>query len=295
MRLLVILLAWVLRRQLDARGLLEPDKWQQNLLAKAPGDDRGPRAVFLVVLVYIGLVLLAGLFSWGLGGVTGGLWASLAALLLLLLASGMPAWRQPLKAYGEAWARGDMQAAWHHVNHLLPVERRGESLAPERLHLILAQSLINATFERYFLPIFWYAVLGPAGLVLVVGALALSQHYPGNAVRRLFSQLVTVLAWLPARALSFSFGIAGDLSGWLHEQRRDQHVPGERRPAWLLRGASGALSSFALDPRRFERTHPEAWQDYGRRSLLAVRDLLNRSMLVWITALAVLAIMGWLP
>lgn len=295
MRLLVILLAWALRRQLDARGLLEPDRWQQSLLAKAPGDDRGPRAVILVVLVYAGLVLLAALFSWGLGGITGGLWASLAALVLMLLASGLPAWRQPLKAYSEAWARGDMQGAWHHVHHLLPVERRSESLAPEKLHLVLAQSLINATFERYFLPIFWYALLGPAGLVLVLGALALSQHYPGSGVRRLFSRLLTVLAWVPARALSFSFGIAGDLSGWLHEQRRDQQVPGERRPAWLLRGASGALSSFALDPQRFERTHPEAWPDYGRRSLLAVRDLLNRSMLVWIAALAILAIMGWLP
>lgn len=295
MRLLVILLALVLRRQLDARGLLDPDQWQQRLLSRIPQEERGTRTLYLVLFLYAALVLFTAFLAWGLGGMAGGLWASLVALGLMLVASGMPGWREPLKAYSEAWERGDMQGAWHHVAHLLPPERRGDALAPEALHMLLAQALISQSFERYFMPIFWYALLGPAGLVMVLGALSLSLHSPSRSIRRLFERVLAVLAWLPARVLSFSFGIAGDLTGWLHEQRQERHLPGEARQAWLLRGASGALSSYALDPRRFEQLHPEQWPDYGRRSLLAVRDLLNRSMLVWIAVLAVLAIMGWLP
>ncbi|MDX1589343.1 MAG: regulatory signaling modulator protein AmpE [Oleiphilaceae bacterium] len=295
MRLLVILLALVLRRQMDARGRLDPDQWQRRFMARMPGDERGAGTVYRVLFLYLALVLATALVTWGLGGMAGGLWASLLALLLMLLASGMPGWREPLTAYSEAWERGDMQAAWHHVSHLLPADRRAEALAPETLHLLLAQALINQSFERYFLPIFWYALLGPVGLVLALGALSLSLHYPARSIRRLFARIVTLLAWLPSRMLSFSFAIAGDFTGWLHEQRRERHLPGESRQAWLLRGASGALSSYALDPRRFEQLHPGEWPDYGRRSLWAVRDLLNRSMLVWIAVMAVLAILGWLP
>jgi len=131
--------------------------------------------------------------------------------------------------------------------------------------------------------------------VLILVALAVRNHYPSAPVRERFEQWVNLLAWVPAHLASFSFGVAGDLSGWLNEQRRENRHPGEQRRAWLLRAASGALSSFALDPRQFERYHPEAWSDYGHRSLLAVRDLLNRCMLVWIALLAVLAIMGLLP
>jgi len=103
------------------------------------------------------------------------------------------------------------------------------------------------------------------------------------------------LSWAPAWLLSFSFGIAGDLSGWLHEQKLENRPSGESPRYWLVRTASGALSSYALDPHRFEQHHPEAWPDFGNGSLFAVRNLLNRSMFVWLALLAVLAIMGFCP
>ena len=297
MRLLVILLAWVLRRQLDVRHYMEPDGWQRRLIRRLAGAGSGRTGVqlYLVQSLYVLGVIVVALGTWGLGGWMGGLWATAIALAMLLCATGMPGWREPLALYSEAWNRGDMQSAWHHVSHLLPTERRGEALSPDSLHLQLAESLINTTFERYFLPIFWYAVLGPAGLLLMLGALAIRRHHPTAAVQELFERWVELLAWVPARLLGFSFGIAGDLSGWLQEQKAEARVPGERRPALLLRAANGALSSYALDPRRFEHLHPDSWQEYGGRSLAAVRDLLNRSMLVWIAVLALLAIMGLLP
>lgn len=297
MRLLVILVAWVLRRQLDARGRLEPEQWQRQLLQHAPSDKGNgrPGPLLWVIPVYAIAVLLMGVASWGLSGIAGGLIASLAALVLMVTATGMPGWREPLEDYGEAWRQGDMQRAWNEVSHLLPADQRGAALSPDVLHVEVAASLIHSTFERYFLTIFWYAVLGPAGLLMILGALAVRNHYPSAPVRERFSVWVEWLAWAPAWLLSFSFGIAGDLSGWLNEQKAGHRTPGDSFRTWLVCSASGALSSYALDPRRFEQHHPEAWPDFGNRSLLAVRNLLNRSMLVWLALLAVLAIMGLLP
>lgn len=297
MRLLVILLAWVLRRQLDARGRMDPEQWQRQLLQHAPSDngDGRPGPLRWVIPVYIAAVLLMGVAAWGVSGIAGGIIASLVALVLMVTATGMPGWREPLQDYGDAWREGDMQRAWNEISHLLAADQRSAALSPDVLHMEVATALIHTTFERYFLSIFWYALLGPAGLVLILGALAVRNHYPSAPVRERFRRWVDWLAWAPAWLLSFSFAIAGDLSGWLNEHKSENRPSGESPRGWLVRTASGALSSYALDPRRFEQHHPEAWPDFGNRSLLAVRNLLNRSMFVWLGALAVLAIMGWLP
>lgn len=297
MRLLVVLLAWILRRQLDARGLLDPAQWQRRFLQHAPPEHSNGRGTLRwLVPVYGVLVLAVGGLTWGTSGIAGGLWASLLALVLLVAGgTGMPGWREPLRAYSEAWRAGDMQAAWYHVSSLLPAEQRGAALAPEQLHLSLCGALIQTTFERYFLPLFWYAVLGPAGVVLILVALMLRDHYPSSHVRGLFSRWGFWLAVPPRWLLSFSFALAGDFSGWISEPRNRHPRREDSCGDVLLTAAGSALSSYALDPARFQAHDPDGWLDYGHRSLLAVRNLLNRSMLVWLAALAILALMGGLP
>ncbi|MFE8069477.1 histidine kinase [Marinobacteraceae bacterium S3BR75-40.1] len=293
MRLLVVLMAWFLRRRLDLLQRLDPDRtWRQVMQRLTPlarfGTDTVPWALWILLTLAVALTaVLAAALSQSVGG-----WAAGAlALALLLTMTGLTGWRGPLMAYGQAWQRGDMQGAWHHVQHLLPAEARGAALSPDRLHLTLAETLLGATFERYFLPIFWYVLLGPAGVVLATGSLAFRNHYPEQSVRASFAGLCDLLAWLPRRLLSFTFGVAGDFNGWA----REKHAIGAARSSSeaLLLAASGALSSYALDPRQFERYHPEAWRDFGDRSMHAVRDLINRSMLVWLGIIALFAIFGW--
>lgn len=296
MRLLVVIVAWVLRRQLDARGWLVPGDWQRRLLEHAPAE-RGDGSTTLrwLVPLYGVLVLLTGLLSWGTSGIVGGLWASVLALVLLVAGTGMPGWRNPLRAYSAAWRSGDMQSAWHHISPLLPAEERGAALAPEQLHLSLCGALIQTTFERYFLPLFWYALLGPAGVVLILVALMLRDHYPSTGVRTFFGRWVHWLTVPPRWLLSLSFALAGDLSGWAGEACNRRLRSRDSCGDVLLTAAGSALSSYALDPARFQVHDPDGWPDYGHRSLLAVRNLLNRSLLVWLAVLAVLALMGILP
>lgn len=293
MGFVILLLAYVLRRWLDGSIHEGSDLKLRQLLARWPAVQAGREArarggLILWVLV----ILLVGAIDFSLRQSN---WWALTwplDLAVLVFVMGVPGWRNPLRAYGEAWRRGDAQAAWHHVNHLLAAEDRGLSTEPTHLHRLLTRQLIAVVFERYFLLIFWYALLGPAGAIGARLALALRDHWPHPAARPAFARLVFLLAWIPARLVSISFGIAGDLAGWLANRRGRLIAFRADAASLLFDSANGALSSYSLDPERFARTHPDEWQDYGERSLRAVRDLLNRSMFVWICGLALLAIIG---
>jgi len=294
MRLLVVLIAWFLRRRLDLAQRLDPDSLWRGLFAHLPAvpDRWAPKHRWVVLAVFMLVVLVTAAVAEWLNYSVGSWAAGLLALALFLPTTGLPGWREPLEAYAQSWRRGDNQGAWHHVRHLLPAHKQSRAIAPDALHLLLVETLILATFERYFRPVFWYLVLGPAGLMLAVLGHGLQHHHPAQPVRSLFHEMCWWVDWAPRHLLSLSFGLAGDFSGWSH-QRQAVGRAGTTSEALLL-AASGALSSYSLDPRRFQQFHPEQWPDYGLRSLDAVRELLNRSMVVWITAVAILAILGWI-
>ncbi|WP_111496644.1 MULTISPECIES: regulatory signaling modulator protein AmpE [Marinobacter] len=293
MGFVILLVAYVMRRFLDSSPREGAEGWLRRALARFPGVAAGREAraglglallVLLVVAVAVLNIALQRSPVWPLT------W--LLDLVVLLAMMGVPGWRNPLGAYGEAWRRGDAQAAWHHVNHLLPAPERGLATEPRELHRLLARQFVAVVFERYFLVIFWYVLAGPAGAVGARLAVALRDHWPHPAGRETFARFVFPIAWIPARLLSISFGVAGDLAGWMGGAGRRILSPGMAAADLLFDSANRALSSYSLDPDRFARTHPDEWQDYGERSLRAVRDLMNRSLFVWICALALLAIGG---
>jgi AmpE protein len=149
-----------------------------------------------------------------------------------------------------------------------------------------------AVFQRFFLVAFWYVVGGIGLAILVRGLVALAQQWPQAAARPRYLKACEWFGWIPVRLLSITFGIAGDLSGWLAEARPVITGISKKTSEVLMISANGSLTGYALDPGRFSRVHPDEWASFGGRSLSAVRGLLNRSMLVWICVLALLVIAG---
>lgn len=306
MSFFVILLGYLVRRQLDAKGRWDSQARLEKaiLWMAALRTGQTPLWALASLLLWIALLLLA--LKWFASPLVGLFVDHLLGLVLLVLLMGYPAWRMPLKAYAEAWRRADLQAAWHHVRHLLPDPERGDASvrsdmkgdmsgdmnSAEALHQTLSAAVLTMAFERYFLIIFWFFLLGPAGVLLSRGLLAIRDHWPDARVRQQFASWARLMAWLPALALSATFSLAGDLAGWLSQWRQQTDVASRGLPVLLFDAAKGALSSDALDPRRFKLLHPEEWPDFASLSLLALRDLLNRSMLIWFAALALLTIGG---
>lgn len=293
MPLLVFLLAYFLRRRLDVTGKADSDDWFRNLFQRVGSSSPDQEANMVPGLVLVGgLSLVLFYADWfatvrGLGAIVHPL-----ELVVLVAIMGAPGWNGLLRAYSEAWQRGDMQAAWHHVKDHLPASERGKAGAPDAMHLSLSSRFMMTVFERYFLVAFWYVVGGIGFAVFARGVVALRDHWPQVAARTRFVMLVELLSWIPARLLSFSFGLVGDLTGWLREGRRYLQTPSAAAEPVLMAGASSALTGYALDPQRFASLHPDEWSDFGGRSLRAIRDLLNRSMLVWVCILALLVIAG---
>lgn len=293
MSLVVFLIAYVIRRRLDRADHLASDeiwrRWFHRWGRIEAGQERSVwRGALLVVLPSLAL---AG--AWALSSEAGYRYALYPLeLVLMVVLMGAPGWRKVLRAYSDAWRRGDMQAAWHHVQERLPASERGAALSPEAMHLSVSRALMVSVFERFFLVVFWYAVGGIALAFLARGLVALAGQWPQAAARERYQRAARLIGWIPSRLLSCTFGLAGDLAGWSREIRKVFPGFGKKTADVLMISANGSLTGYALDPARFSELHPEEWPDFGGRSLSAIRDLLNRSMLVWICAFALLVIAG---
>ncbi|WP_296936132.1 regulatory signaling modulator protein AmpE [uncultured Marinobacter sp.] len=290
---IVFLLAYMVRRRLDSLDLLSGDevwrRWFRKGSRVRAGHESGIAMGLALVLLPAVLLGLAEYLLWSSG------WRLAAyplEFLVLVVLMGTPGWRQALRAYAEAWQRGDMQSAWHHVKDLLPADERGAAASPEAMHLSLSKALMVSVFQRFFLVAFWYVVGGIGLAVLARGVVALADQWPQAAARPRFAKMSDLAGWIPARLLALTFGIAGDLAGWLRETRQTLTGVTKKAGEVLMISANGSLTGYALDPARFSRIHPDEWTAFGGRSLRAVRDLLNRSMLVWICTLALLVISG---
>lgn len=289
----IMLLAYVTRRNLDGTGSLDTASiWRQAFKWGASALSGRKSRVWpgIVIVTIPALVLLA--FEYALRTFSVSVLSALVDYLMLVLLMGAPGWKSRLEAYIEAWRRGDMQAAWHHVKDSLPAREQGVASAPENLHLSISSRFMVMIFERYFLIIFWYVVGGIAVAFLVRAVLALRDHWPQAAARPGFGAVANILSWLPVRMLSFTFGLAGDLSGWLRAGRSSMSTLSVPPSKVLLDAANSALTGYALEPSRFRKLHTGEWSEYGGRSFSAIRDLLNRSMLVWVCVLALLVIAG---
>lgn len=292
MAFVIFLLAYLLRRRLDNLAHQDHDGLWRRLFRSGRTTTPGEESRVWPGLLLVGLPAL--LLVLGDHLLTAAHWRILGypiEFVLLVVLMGVPGWRQHLEAYTMAWGRGDMQGAWHHIRDSLPERHRADAVTPEAMHLLLSRQFLAAVFERYFLVAFWYVVGGIGFALMARGIIALRDHWPQVAARERFERWSELVSWLPSRVLSCTFGLAGDLSGWLRSGRSTllSVISTEQT---LIVGANSALTGYALDPARFAELHPDECSRFADRSVIAVRDLLNRSMLIWICAIALLVIAG---
>jgi membrane protein required for beta-lactamase induction len=80
--------------------------------------------------------------------------------------------------------------------------------------------MVFEAHTRIFAPLFWFAVLGPAGVVLFSIAASLrTTVQPNERVGQVLMRLFEILAWLPARLLLLGCGLAGTLAPTVHAWR----------------------------------------------------------------------------
>lgn len=290
--LLVVLLVCGIRRLLDGSNRLPTDLiwtvWANRLMAMvgSAGGSNGP------LLVGALIAFLVGLCSFALQASGWFVLVRSLDFLVLLLALGLTGWKPVLSAYRCAWRRGDMQAAWRHSQLVLRAGEASGATEPTALHQTLTTRLMTSVFERYFLILFWFLVAGPGAAVFARWLVALQRvSYTDAGERDLTSRVYRLLAWLPARLLASTYALAGQAPGRIQAVGR-QLLNRYTVESLLKVAAAASLGAGMADPAGFSRRHPDQWPRYADLSLTAIRDLQNRSLMIWLAVVAALVIVG---
>jgi len=141
------------------------------------------------------------------------------------------------------------------------------------------QSSMNTIIDRLFGVIFWFAILGPVGAIIYRLSQELKTIYSDDPVlAKSCERMLYLLNWIPARFLAISFAITGHFEGALAAYHENKET--DRTQQYLLIDiCHGALEGNETDERA--------------AYLSAFRGLVLRSLIVWLTCIALLTLLGW--
>lgn len=232
------------------------------------GNGWGTLAATLSLLLPVGLLL------WVVQGVAYGVITLLLHVALLLCCVGR---HDPLRSMSadflSAWERGDQAAA-----ALIAEQQLG--VVDEQAEGLLAQvrsRMVALSLQDYFVPVFWYLLLGPLG-ALGYRLLELTRQQWGHSASYPAGILVHALEWIPARLLALSFALVGQFDSTLRTLRG---IAAE----WEL-SAAELVTQCARAALIAEPVGP------GSGALEGTRHLLLRALLAWAVIIAFVSVLG---
>jgi AmpE protein len=276
---IALLLALALYQAWGQGGALHRDEWFRAWESKLEQWPVPPGlAVAAAVLVP---VLLAGtLLDVVRPALFGLLWiAGAAAVLLYSLGRGD--YRHILERYRDYCRQGDFESAWLAAVGQWDLDIAGASPGtPQQARQDIQRALYYEGFQRWFPPVFYFCLLGPAGAL----SYRLAQLGRGGPEPQLSGRLVFLLDWVPARLLAAVFVLTGDFVA--SRERALQGILDYRCEASALLSQVGGAAVGPL-PGGLE---PE---DAAAEECSAVQALLSRSAGAWLIGIAVLALLPW--
>ncbi|MEX0740116.1 MAG: regulatory signaling modulator protein AmpE [Pseudohongiella sp.] len=190
-----------------------------------------------------------------------------------------------IENYLICWREGNYEAAYQHTAEQAPDIFRSRVDDYAVMHQQFLDYVLTISLRRLFAVLFWYIVLGPLAALLYF---LLQQMLRSDVVIEdradvcTWQRFLSIAEWVPSRLLALAFALAGDFVAAfsrLREHLLDNLEPG--RNITLL--TSCAVSATGKpDPalRDAEYRAQAVWR------LEALRDLILRSQIVWVIAVA---------
>ncbi len=214
----------------------------------------------------------------------------LASIALLLYSLGRGNYSEWLAGYCEAYHRNDNEVATDYAARLgADVEVCDDW---QTLHRQVLRRAGYLGFERWFVVIFWFVLLGPIGAVFYrLAALAKAESYSVESysadmsqVKRLQARLCWLLEWPAVRLLGLSFALTGNFVGCINHWKTgllDSEAPTEDILEHYIHGALNVNSS-EITPENITEQEVEA-----------LVPLLSRSLILWFCVLALATLFSW--
>ena len=256
-------------------------------LQGASGDDQGPP--YLLLLAVAPLVLLVALLQFVLDDWLYGLPALLFGVLMLALCWG------PRDLDRDVEAVIDADEAGHRASAISHLQAAGGSLREDCPNLVDA-TVLNA-LRRWFAPLFWFLLLGPAGVVLyrllaqaVQGAQ--SGQLPVRA-RASGDGALAVLEWPVAQLMTLSMALVGNFDTVFSAWRRSGGNRWGLAIGFLPEAARASVGAELVEEAEEAQLSGHLPDDERYPELRDAMSVVWRMLLLWMALLALLVIAGW--
>ncbi len=228
--------------------------------------------LFLPVIVITALQILLSDFLFDMPYVVFG-------IVVFVYCLGPACLSSEIEYYLDARRLGDEDEALHYAGALT---ERAASTSPDQQTSDVTRAILHVANERIFAVIFWFAIIGPIGAVLYRLMTNLSkQEELGDNIKLVAMLLQGVLTWVPARMLALGYALTGHFDGALQAYRNRPYESD------LVLENYDVLVNTGLGALRDQEPTDEI------SSIESARNLVMRSIMIWIAVLALLTLGGW--
>ncbi|MGD8593379.1 MAG: regulatory signaling modulator protein AmpE [Gammaproteobacteria bacterium] len=194
--------------------------------------------------------------------------------------------------YVEALERGEQTEANHLVAEILEDQPRPED--ESELIRKINETLLIAANNNFLGMVFWFVILGPVGAVIYRLNLVLlkSLHKPlpeettapGSSFYQSTQLLFSILNWLPSHITAITYAVTGSFVDAIHQwkiHKSYDHLDPDAANNMLIDTGFGAI--------QLETEH----KIFDGQTIYDVLGLCRRTIIFWITAIAILTLAGW--
>ena len=169
---------------------------------------------------------------------------------------------------------------------------------PVQLNYRFLEALLGRVNERLLAILFWFVLLGPLGAVFyrsVSQLKSLQMEYPeAGGFNEAAARLKLILDWLPARLTAVCYALSGSfvdaIHAWREEMTQSNGTSLTRNRAVLTRTGLGALQLHDF----YADAGAEIDTETVTRHVEHAHALIRRTVITWLTVLALLTLAGWL-
>jgi len=301
MSLLAILISLLLKKLLPAMSGLRSlawvghyQQWIQSKLANHPKWQGIPSLLIIVLLPVIGIAILQHLLNDLLV-----FFSFVFSIVVLTYCLGPKDRHQLAHQYLDAEENDDAdtaQSTLHEIFSDISPEELPED-KPTRARLLTEEVLIQ-THEQLLAILFWFVILGPMGAILYRLTVELQQaeqradkiaETSDAEFHAAVTRLHYVLAWIPSHLTALGYAVMGS---FVHALRAWQNTPHEETEAADKPQSHRLLLRIGFASLQFDNKPPQDDAQHNN----AIRETLGlcgRSLVAWITILALMTLAGW--
>lgn len=241
-----------------------------------------------LALVVLPLLALTAAIDWTLAGALHGLLKFVFALVVLFLCWGPRDLDEDARRAARAETAGDRAQALSALGGTAAdaAVRSGD----------LVDSVFVAGLTRWFAPLFWFVVFGPAGVLgyrlcqLLAQSPELRSALPAAQVAAA-EHVHAALAWLPAQLMTLALALASDFDA-VGKAWREHHAAHGQGLLYLDLGflSATARACVDVDDEEFVTADGAPIRD---EAVEEARRLLWRLLVVWLVLLSIIVLAGW--